>query len=340
MKRETEELVSIVIPIYNSEETIGYCLESLIQQDYRNIEMLCIDDGSTDNTRDICTEYAGRDSRIHYYKKRNKGPGAARNYGIDHSKGKYILFVDSDDTLETNLCSNMCREMEEEYVDFVICGFHLYRKGKLVSYQIGKHFAGRKDKFIRTRFRKMYDDFLINAPWNKMVRTEFLKKNNIRFHENFWFLEDLIFSMDLINCANYLKVIDKALYRYNYFRPGALTTKYHEDTDKAIMLLGEKLEICLLPHRIDMSHYYADLVHKMLLFSKEVRRNKRFSWKIKLEKDYQMLTNPKFKYYLVHAVSRRNKMKVKIWLMKKRIFLLEYYYKKIRSQAGWNSGGK
>lgn len=328
MKRETEELVSIVIPIHNSDETIGCCLESLIQQDYKNIEILCIDDGSTDNTRNICTEYAGRDSRIHYYKKRNNGPGSARNYGIDHSKGKYILFVDSDDTLETDSCSNMCKEMKEDYVDFIICGFHLYRKGKLVSYQIGKRFSGRKDRFVTTRFRKMYDDFLINAPWNKMVRTEFLKKYNIRFHENFWFLEDLIFSMDLINCSKYLKVIDKALYRYNYFRPGALTTKYHEDTDKAIMLLGEKLEICLLPHNIDMSHYYADLVHKMLMFSKEVRRNKKFSWKLKLEKEYQMLTNPKFKYYLANAVSRRNKMKVKIWLMKKRIFFFEHYYKR------------
>ena len=95
-----ESLISVIIPVYNTESYIGVCLESLIKQTYTNFEVLLIDDGSTDNSGRICQEYTESDSRFHYYRKENGGVSSARNLGIEYSRGDYLTFVDSDDWVE------------------------------------------------------------------------------------------------------------------------------------------------------------------------------------------------------------------------------------------------
>ena len=95
-----ESLISVIIPVYNTESYIGICLESLVEQTYTNFEVIMIDDGSTDNSGEICQEYTERDSRFHYYRKENGGVSSARNLGIEYSRGNYLTFVDSDDWVE------------------------------------------------------------------------------------------------------------------------------------------------------------------------------------------------------------------------------------------------
>ena len=95
-----ESLISVIIPVYNTENYIGVCLESLVKQTYTNFEVLMIDDGSTDNSGRICQEYTESDSRFHYYRKENGGVSSARNLGIEYSRGDYLTFVDSDDWVE------------------------------------------------------------------------------------------------------------------------------------------------------------------------------------------------------------------------------------------------
>ena len=95
-----ESLISVIIPVYNTESYIGLCLESLVKQTYTNFEVLMIDDGSTDNSGRICQEYTESDSRFHYYRKENGGVSSARNLGIEYSRGDYLTFVDSDDWVE------------------------------------------------------------------------------------------------------------------------------------------------------------------------------------------------------------------------------------------------
>ena len=95
-----ESLISVIIPVYNTESYIGICLESLVKQTYTNFEVLMIDDGSTDNSGRICQEYIESDSRFHYYRKENGGVSSARNLGIEYSRGDYLTFVDSDDWVE------------------------------------------------------------------------------------------------------------------------------------------------------------------------------------------------------------------------------------------------
>lgn len=95
-----ESLISVIIPVYNTESYIGVCLESLVKQTYTNFEVLMIDDGSTDNSGKICQEFTESDSRFHYYRKENGGASSARNLGIEYSRGDYLTFVDSDDWVE------------------------------------------------------------------------------------------------------------------------------------------------------------------------------------------------------------------------------------------------
>ena len=104
-----ESLISVIIPVYNTESYIGVCLESLVKQTYTNFEVLMIDDGSTDNSGKICQEYTESDSRFHYYRKENGGVSSARNLGIEYSRGDYLTFVDSDDWIEPTYVEDLYR---------------------------------------------------------------------------------------------------------------------------------------------------------------------------------------------------------------------------------------
>ena len=113
------EKVSIIVPIYNVEKYIEKCIKSLISQTYCNIEILLINDESTDNSQTICKKYEREDKRIGFYNKKHEGLSEARNYGIQHSKGNYILFVDADDYIESNTIEILLSEMQKENLDII-----------------------------------------------------------------------------------------------------------------------------------------------------------------------------------------------------------------------------
>ena len=101
---ETNAMISIIIPVYNVENYLNRCIDSVLSQTYKNLEIILIDDGSTDSSSKICDFYQEKDRRVIAYHKRNEGQGIARNYGIDRSKGEYIMFVDSDDWIDPRMC--------------------------------------------------------------------------------------------------------------------------------------------------------------------------------------------------------------------------------------------
>ena len=116
MKKET---VSIIVPIYNTEQYLKKCIDSLINQTYKNLEILLINDGSTDNSDSICNEYVKKDNRIKYYKKENTGVSDTRNYGIKEAKGSYLTFVDSDDWLDLTTIENCMKVMIDKQVEIL-----------------------------------------------------------------------------------------------------------------------------------------------------------------------------------------------------------------------------
>lgn len=126
----TLPLVSIIVPVYNSEETLARCINSILDQQYRNIEVILVNDGSTDNSLNICREFAETDSRIIVIDKENTGVSDTRNRGIAQATGKYLHFVDSDDWIAENAVKVLVDRMQETGCDLVISGFYRVINGK------------------------------------------------------------------------------------------------------------------------------------------------------------------------------------------------------------------
>ena len=126
-------VISVIVPVYKVEQYLPQCIESIINQTYRNLEIILIDDGSPDNCGKICEEYAQKDKRIKVFHKKNGGLSDARNYGIARASGEYLAFVDSDDWIEPDMYEVLVNWIEDHQTDIVSCGFFLsFRNGRLL----------------------------------------------------------------------------------------------------------------------------------------------------------------------------------------------------------------
>lgn len=178
--------VSIIVPIYNSEKYLINCLDSLVNQTLDNIEIILINDGSTDSSLDIIKRYAKKYSNIVYFDRKNEGIGVSRNFGIEKSKGKYIAFVDSDDYVSINFAKNMYDFCEENNLDVAVCDYYKVNEGNKNIEEIFD--------FGITNVQKSKDLILkVNySPWNKLYKKDMLIKNNITFPTNLKY-EDMPF---------------------------------------------------------------------------------------------------------------------------------------------------
>ena len=128
-----EPLLSIIVPIYNVEQYLERCIESIINQTYKNLEIILVDDGSKDNSGTIADTYASKDNRIKVIHKENGGLSDARNHGLDQSKGKYIMFIDSDDFIDSSMCEILFETAEKYFSDIVSCNYYIYRNKNHIS---------------------------------------------------------------------------------------------------------------------------------------------------------------------------------------------------------------
>ncbi len=197
--------VSIIIPAYNAEKYIEKCLDSLLSQTLKEIEIIVINDGSKDNTESIIKSYS--DKRIKYYKNTNHGIGYTRNFGIDKATGKYIMFLDSDDYVEKNICEELYNKAEKDNLDLVICDFYK-------EYDNGNKETIKTSSFKNSTLKDNPDiitEFL--SPWGKLYKRELIKDNNIRFVENLKY-EDAPFVIEALDRANLIGKVDKCLVHY------------------------------------------------------------------------------------------------------------------------------
>lgn len=179
------DLVSIVIPVYNMGDSIEKCVNSLCNQTYSNIEFILVDDGSKDDSFQICESLAEKDSRIKVYHTENQGSGPARNYGINHSSGKYIYFPDADDFVEPNAVDLLVKAMEGSNCDLVVFGYKQIKTDGTLSFEKIYKNEIKDCSVVRADYSGyMYtsDDFCIQgAPWNKFFKMELINLYNIRY---------------------------------------------------------------------------------------------------------------------------------------------------------------
>lgn len=222
-------LVSVVVPIYNVEQYLDVCMQSLIDQTYANIEIIVVDDGSFDSCPQKCDNWAIGDSRVHVIHTANAGVSAARNKGLSVAAGEYVCFVDSDDFVENSYIETMLRNATMYQADIVFCGYRTvnYAAGSYIPVKRNNRvsFVAKGNLAFREGFISLAHSGVVNPPWCKMFRRTFLMRNNAQFPVGIIAGEDSMFAYPLYAHADRVVAIDDALYNY-VVRCGSVSGKY------------------------------------------------------------------------------------------------------------------
>jgi glycosyltransferase involved in cell wall biosynthesis len=236
--------VSVIIPIYNSEKYLHECLDSVINQTYKDIEIILVDDGSTDKSGSICDEYSRKDKRIKVFHTLNNGPSHARNIGIDNATGEYIVFQDSDDYIELNMIEDMIYEAYKNDSDLVISGHKIFfeeKSKKPIIVCFDKTIYKNRKDFLNV-FRKYFQTMSI---WGRLYKSYIIKRNNISFIRNVSFGEDLIFNSIYYGKINKVSVLEKIHYAYRFLE-NSLVHKYREDIVTSIYSFYNEIKKLLI----------------------------------------------------------------------------------------------
>lgn len=203
-----DKLISIIVPVYNTEKFLRKCIESILKQSYKNIEIILINDGSTDGSNQICLEYAEIDSRIITIYQKNGGVSKARNKGLEIANGDYIVFIDSDDFVEEHYVKELYCKIQN--YDIVICGIGRFINGKKKSEFLEEHEMNKYELIAQTLESK----FIGGYPVNKIFKKSIIEKYNIRFNEKIHIGEDMIWILDYLNHCEKGIYISEVLYYY------------------------------------------------------------------------------------------------------------------------------
>lgn len=227
----TAPKVSVIIPIYNARVHLGECLDSILCQTLTDIEVLCVDDGSTDGSLDLLNEFAERDSRLTVLRQSNSGAGAARNTGLAMARGEYLSFLDADDFFEPTMLAEAYGQCVEDEADICVYG--------------ARYFDAASGEFVRAEwllktellpdaipfsYKDVLDNvfvFVAPAPWNKMFRREFVVEQGLRFQE-LKRANDLLFTRLALVKAQRITVVDKTLANYRVGAGANLQAANHE----------------------------------------------------------------------------------------------------------------
>ena len=219
-------MISIIVPVYNTEKYLSACIDSILKQSFKNFELILVNDGSTDNSKIICDEYAKTDSRIRVVNTENQGVSAARNTGITCSRGEYICFVDSDDTLDKDYLCILSSQIIQSN-DLVLCGYYVEKDSTVENEII---FSNNKyDVIDKNQIFFIVEKYLFSAPWCKIFKSSIIKGNNIKFCEDMSLGEDLVFNFDYLNYVNKIFIINKCLYHYSTDNASSLLRQYRKD---------------------------------------------------------------------------------------------------------------
>ena len=265
----TEPLISILIPVYNVEAYLKRCLDSLVQQTYRNLEIILVDDGSTDQSGIICDAYAQRDRRIVVVHQSNAGPGLARNVALNICHGAYLEFVDADDYFEPDMVQTLYEGLVIYQADVAACDNKmLIQSGEIVTRNLDFHNPQIYEKREPLLF-DLYTGLLPCEVWNKLFKRELFSQ--LRFH-NLKMSEDLLLWLELSPQLKKVVFLPQSKYYY-VLRPKSLTSKqdFNENAFDDLVVM-KKLQT-VLPQistrlgNIGEARYYISVVHIMQKFT-------------------------------------------------------------------------
>lgn len=238
------DLISVVVIVYNTGQYLKDCLNSIINQSYKNLEIIIVNDGSKDNSSSIIWDYVKNDKRIKFVdRKENKGTLYTRKEGYDHSSGKYITFVDSDDMLESNMIEKMYSEIINNDCDIVKCSYSTYEKDKVVK----TNPTLPRNIFYKNNFEPYFYDLLystidLNVMWGMLIKREMLKDIS-KVDLSLIYGEDLSSNLYMFNNIEKMLIIEDKLYIY---RKNNNSITYTYDKEKLIKKINDSIKTYLL----------------------------------------------------------------------------------------------
>lgn len=226
-------MISIIIPVYNVEKYIGTCIESIIGQSYEALDIILVNNQSTDKSPQICQEYAEKDKRIRVIDcEKNEGPGKARELGCQQAKGQWICYVDSDDYIEPDTFEKISSYIKSD-ADIYVFGFLMCYEDKhdrVISQEVilPKRQIVTEASKMGSLVMELEQQRVIPYMWNKVYKTEFLRRNSVDFVKT-TLMEDFFYNMQAFSCAEHVEVCDYAFYHYRRPYQATLATVYRAD---------------------------------------------------------------------------------------------------------------
>jgi len=269
--------ISVIVPIYNVEKYLRRCVDSILAQTYANLEVILVDDGSTDGSPAICDEYAQKDKRVVVIHKKNAGVSAARNSGLDKATGDYVAFVDADDYVDTSMYAKLIEKAEQNDLDICVCQYYQ------VDEQTGKTKFVNETDIDNIKNEKVFSSLIKVGSKHKKdhIETENImgcvwraiyKKNLVadtRFNQEFSIGEDLIFSIELFKKKPKVDIVCEPLYFYIQRASSAVHTYSEDKMKRRVAMHKYLLEIIrgYVPeqeHKWHQFHIYASLLNELL----------------------------------------------------------------------------
>lgn len=238
----SNELISIIVPIYNSQKYLKSLFKSIDKQTYKNYELILINDGSSDKSEELCKQYLKKNSRAKYFYKNNSGVSDTRNYGIEKAKGNYICFIDSDDIVNKDYLLNFVDNFDEKNT-LICCECQEFTD--TINFQQPKS-EETKIYLGKNKFDIIYTKYA-GYSVNKIFKTEIIKNNNIYFDTKISMCEDLLFVFEYLKHVEEVKCISNANYYYRIFNQSASKNLKNEkwfSIFKAYELLKKDINLC------------------------------------------------------------------------------------------------
>jgi len=328
-------MLTLIVPFFNAEKTLKRCLDSIVHQDYRDLEVLLVNDGSTDKSKIICNTYVKKYG-FKMIEQKNAGVPTARNTGIKNCSGDWISFVDADDWIENNYCSKLMDIALERQADIVCVNYCKdYRREEIKANSVIPINSIRKISYEEY----ITDIFLLNKIplvtvhtmiWGKVIKKALISENKIKFEKDLWLGDDLLFNLDMIKCRPAVFFLNRCLYHYT-FTDNSLSNSIH-NVDRDLI----ELSLILWKHIQERDMVDINFIRNYMWESGALEagiynfcvRNS-FSKKALIA---QMWKQPvcslleQMSEYNIKKVVRRNKI-ITTLILKKRFGILCFYYR-------------
>ena len=266
-------MISIIVPVYNTEKYLDRCIQSILAQTYNDFELLLINDGSTDSSGAICDRYAEQDSRVRVFHKENGGVSSARNVGLNNAEGEYIIFVDSDDYMKSQMCEILYNTLNREQADIVICGTEETGGG---FWKPRNNENYNRESFFEN-FGELLQTELLSPPWNKIFIKSRIKHY---FRDDISFGEDLVFNLQYLFHCNKISFITASPYFHTKDNNESLVVRFPRKRLLDIENVWKVIDEFIIDKGIKVNpKYFRDLIVyvRLLFLSQEYKRKDKYN---------------------------------------------------------------